>query len=83
LTDEYYRQCKLAQDHDGKHIETTTWIPEKHAQMGSTMKIKPVGSDDWCEGRWTIIFVGSYRKTKSEVRDRISVLNGYRSFSDK
>jgi len=41
MTKTYWmRQCRLCKKEDGQEVSTTSWIPEKYAKVGRSIKLK-------------------------------------------
>lgn len=60
-----YRQCVLRKTGS---TETTTWLPEKFAQIGRGVSLKkPDGS--WDDG-WHVVKVGDARVAHDRIHDR-------------
>lgn len=81
--EEFYKQCVLKEEGNSSSEKTTiSWIPEKGAEVGKTMKLQDPISKKWSENRWEVISVGTQRLAASVIKERVRIARRYREATD-
>ena len=72
----FYKQCRLVRKTVGGRTEKTCWIPERFANLDSTVKIK---NDDgtWTDG-WIVKSASETRLEEKHLPDSHSMIKGHR-----
>jgi hypothetical protein len=71
----YYRQCHLVRPCERGEMRQLSWIPEKFAVTGKSLRLRDEGG--WQDG-WIVRSVGPYRVADEDLPDPHSDIRGHR-----
>lgn len=72
----YYRQCRLTKPTENGVLQTVSWIPEKYAVVGRSLRLKN-RSDEWEDG-WNVAEAGETRLDERHLPDYHSEIKNHR-----